>query len=156
MALGVRGGGEAEDGWGGDGHGDTVGDDGVIDIVAAVLVLTVLAGDGVGHACVMLVGEMCEGKGRQHTVAKMHASVAETDTGKRGGEEHLTLCLMVIWVPDRAGQILNRRPESLEGEDITNRIRSLVRGAVNRVLRARNTFVIRDCSPALEAVAEDV
>lgn len=63
---------------------------------------------------------------------------------------------MVIRVPDRARQVLNRRPESLEGEDITDWIRALVRGAVNRVLRAGNALVVRDGGPALETMAEDV
>lgn len=90
------------------------------------------------------------------TMAQMDTSVAEADAGKRGSEEHLALRLVVIWVPHRAGQVLNRRPESLEGEDITNRICALVRGAVNRVLRTGNALIIRDSSPALETVAEDI
>lgn len=89
-------------------------------------------------------------------MAEMNTSVAETDASKRGSEEHLALRLVVIRVPYCAGQVLNRRPESLEGEDITNGIRALVRGAINRVLRAGNALVIRDGCPALEAVAEDV
>lgn len=58
MALGVRGAGEAEDGGGGDGDGDAVGNDWVGDVVAFVLVLAVLAGDGVGHAFVELADIM--------------------------------------------------------------------------------------------------
>jgi hypothetical protein len=91
-----------------------------------------------------------------HTVAEMHSSVSKADTSKRGSEEHLALRLMVIWVPNRARQVLNRLSKRLEGENITNRIRALVRGAINRVLWPRNTLIIRDGSPALEAVAEDV
>lgn len=41
-------------------------------------------------------------------MAKMNTSVAEADAGKRGSEEHLALRLVVIWVPHRAGQVLNR------------------------------------------------
>lgn len=149
MALGVRGASEAEDGGGGDGDGDAVGDDGVGDVVAGVFVGAVLAGDGVGHAFVELVGTLGEREGGGDTVAEMNTSVTETDAGKCGGEEHLALRLVVIWVPDRAGQVLNRRSEGLEGEDITDRIRALVRGAINRVLWAGNTLIIRDCSPAL-------
>lgn len=156
MTLRVRSSCEAEDGWGGDGDGDAMGDDGVRDVVARVLVLTVLARDGVGHACVVLAEDLCEKGASGHTVAEMHASVAETNTGKCGGEEHLALRLVIIWVPDRAGKVFNSRPEGLEGEDITNRICALVSGAVNRVLRARNTLIIRDCCPALETVTEDV
>lgn len=47
--------------------------------------------------------EMVDRKGRGSTVAEMHSSVAETDAGKGGSEEHLALRLVVIWVPDRAG-----------------------------------------------------
>lgn len=155
MPLGVRGAGEAEDGGGGYGDGDAVGDDGVGDVVAGVLVLAVLARDGVGHAY-MMSAEVYVGEYGGATVTEMNASVAEADASKRGGEEHFALRLMVIWVPNRAGQVLNRRPKRLEGEDITNGICALVRGAINRVLRAGNALVIRDGSPALEAVTEDI
>lgn len=90
------------------------------------------------------------------TVAEMHTSVAKSDAGKRGSEEHLALRLVVIWVPNRAGQVLNCLSERLEGEDVTNGICALVRGAVNRVLRAGDALVVGDRGPALEAVAEDV
>lgn len=91
-----------------------------------------------------------------HTVTEMHSSVSEANAGKRSSEEHLALRLVVIRIPNRARQVLNRLPQRLEGENITNRIRALVRGAINRVLRAWNALIIRDGSPALETVAENV
>jgi hypothetical protein len=90
------------------------------------------------------------------TVAEMHTSVSEAYAGKRSSQQHLALCLVIIRVSNRAWQVLNRLPQRLEGEDITNRISALVRGAINRVLRAWNALIIRDGSPALETVAENV
>lgn len=47
MPVRIRGSGEFEDCWGGDGNGDAVGDDGGGDLIARVSVAWVLAGDGV-------------------------------------------------------------------------------------------------------------
>ena len=43
-------------------------------------------------------------------MAEMHAGVAKADACEGGGEEHFALSLVVIWVPDGAGEVLDGRP----------------------------------------------
>lgn len=63
---------------------------------------------------------------------------------------------MVLGVLDGSGEVLDGGAEGLEGEDVADWICALVRGAVDRVLRPRDALEVRDCRPALEAVAQDV
>ena len=89
-------------------------------------------------------------------MTEMHARVPEPNSRQRSSEQHLALRLVVLRIPHRPRQVLDRAAQGLQGEDIADGIRALVRGAVDRVLRARDALVVRDGGPALEAVAEDV
>lgn len=113
MALRVRGAGEFEDGGRGDGDGDAVGDYGGGGHVAGVFVAGILAADGVAHA-----------------VAEMDACVSEADACEGGGEEHLRLRFVVVWVFGRAGEVLDGCFQCLEGEDVGDGVGALVGWAV--------------------------
>lgn len=139
VALGVGGGGEAEDGGGRDGDGDAVGDDGAVDLVTPVPVARVLARDGVRHA-----------------VAEVDAGVAEPDAREGRGEEHLALGLVVLGVPDGAREVLDRGAQGVEGEDVADGVGALVRGPQDGVGGPRRPGVEGDGGPGLERVAEHV
>lgn len=85
MAIRVGRGGKAENSRRGDSHGNTVRDNGVIDLIARMLITWVLTGDGVTH-----------------TVAEVNTSISEADAGKRSSEQHLRLCFVVVWIADCA------------------------------------------------------
>ena len=139
VALGVRRAGEAKDGGRGDGDADAVGDERLVGDVAGVGVARVLAADGVAHA-----------------VAEVHARVAEADARERGRQQHLALGFVVLRVPDRAGQVLDRAAEGLQREDVGDGVRALVGGAVDRVRGAGHPLVVGDRGPGLQRVAQDV
>lgn len=114
-------------------------DDGALDVVARVPVARVLPADGVAHA-----------------VAEMDAGVAETDAGEGGGQQHLRLGFVVVWVLGRAREVLDRAAEGLEREDVGDGVGALVGGAVDGVGGAGGAHVVGDGGPAFEGVAEDV
>lgn len=139
MALGIRRTCELEHGRRGDSDGYAVRDDGVVDVVPGVLVPRILPADRVRHA-----------------VAEVHACIAETDTRKRRGEQHLTLGLVVVWVVHCAGKVFDCVAEGLEGEDVGDGVGALVGGALDGVLGAWGALVVGDCGPGFERVAEYV
>ena len=64
MPFGIRSPGEAEDTWGRDGNAHAVGNDGLVDDVAFVLVSWILPTDGIAHP-----------------MAQMHARISKAHTG---------------------------------------------------------------------------
>lgn len=116
-----------------------MGDDGVVDGVPVVLVPRILARDRVAHA-----------------VAEMDTRVAEPDTGQCRGQKHLRLGFKVIGIFNCAGQVFDRAPEGLQGEDIRDGVRALVGGAVDRVRRTGDTLVEGDGGPRFKRMAEHI
>jgi hypothetical protein len=51
-------------------------------------------------------------------MAKMHTCVSEADSCQRGGQKHLRLRFVVIWVADRTWEIFDGTAEGVEREDI--------------------------------------
>lgn len=114
-------------------------DDGALDVISGVSVARVLPADGVAHA-----------------VAEMDTRVAEADAGEGGGQQHLGLGFVVVWVLGGAREVLDRAAEGLQGEDVGDGVGALVGGAVEGVGGARGAHVVGDRGPALEGVAEHV
>lgn len=52
------------------------------------------------------------GNGIADTVAQVHSSVPETDTGKSGGQKHCGLCFRIFTVSGDAREILDGLAES--------------------------------------------
>ena len=114
-------------------------DDGGSGDVARVFVAFVLAADGVAHP-----------------VAEVDPCIPEAHARQRGGQEHFRLGFCVVGVFDGAGEVFDCAFEGLEGEDVGDRIGTLVGWAVDGVGGAGDTFGIRDRRPGFEAVAENV
>jgi len=68
--------------------------------------------------------------GVAHAVAEMDACVSEADACEGGGEEHLRLRFVVVWVFGRAGEVLDGCFQCLEGEDVGDGVGALVGWAV--------------------------
>lgn len=89
-------------------------------------------------------------------MTEMHARIPEPDSCQRSSEEHFALRFVVLRIPHCSRQVLDGAAQGLQGEDITDGVRALVRGAVDGVLRARSSLIVGDGGPTLEAVAQDV
>ena len=63
---------------------------------------------------------------------------------------------MIVGVFDGAWEIFDCAAKSLEGEDVRDGIRALISGTVDGVLWSGYPFVVWDCGPGFERVAEDV
>lgn len=86
----------------------------------------------------------------------MDACVSETYACEGGGQEHFRLGFPVVGVFDCAGKVFDCVAEGLEGEDIGDGVGALVCGTLDWVLRTGDAFVVGDCGPGFDAVAEDV
>lgn len=86
----------------------------------------------------------------------MHACISKPDTCQGCSQKHLALGFHVIRVPDRTRQVLDTVIQRFQGEDITDRVGPLISRSHNRVLRPRRPLIVRDGSPALERVTQNI
>ena len=86
----------------------------------------------------------------------MHTGISKPNTRKSGGEKHLTLSLIIFGVLHCPRKVLNCASEGLQGEDVADRVGTLIRRTIDWVRRARHSLIIRDSSPTLQAVAQHI
>ena len=63
----------------------------------------------------------------RHAVRQMHTGITKPDSRIGSGEHHLCACLVVGWIFERSGEKLGYHPQGLEGPDVADRIRALIR-----------------------------
>ncbi len=87
-----------------------------------------------------------------HAVAKVDASITESNTSKRGGQKHLSTGFKVGFVLRNAREVLDGLLKRPERKDVRDGVTTLVSGTLERVGRARHAFVVWDGGVRFECV----
>ncbi len=83
----------------------------------------------------------------------MDSCISKSNTSESSSKQHLTLSLVIFKIFCGARKVLNCTLESLQGEDITDGVCTLISRSVDGICWPRDSFEVGDSGPALEAVA---
>lgn len=90
------------------------------------------------------------------TVTKMDTGVAETDSGHRAGQMHVTASFEVVAVIDSSLEVFSHNLKGVPGPDVADGVAALVGRSQDRIRRARRSLSVINRGERLESVTEDV